>query len=71
LTIFKSAIEPRYAYTIGLTGIFEYELIFAGGVYYLKVELSQIFNGIVDELKEDRTLNNRRIAESALGFFAL
>ena len=67
ITIVNSPIEPRYAYTIGLSTLFNFELILAGGIYYLKEDLFQIFDAIVKELEEgDKTVIN-----SSLGSFSL
>lgn len=71
VTIVKSDAEPRFAYTIGLKDLIGYELIFAGGIYYLNDELYQIFNGIVKTLKSNNDFANKRISLDALGTFSL
>jgi len=70
VTIVKSEAEPRYAYTIGLKNLFGYELIFAGGIYYSKDELFQIFNGLVDSLKVNPDLINEKLPVDNLGTFS-
>ena len=64
-------VEPRYAYTIGLSALFNFELIFAGGTNYLKDELSLIFDTIFEELNNDKSISNRNITVGALGTFSL
>lgn len=71
VTIVKSAVEPRYAYTIGLNDLLKYELIFAGGIHYVQDELFQIFKGVVNELKTEKVLNNQKITIGSLGAFSL
>lgn len=70
VTIVNSAVEPRYAYSIGLTTQFDFELSFAGGIYFKKDELFEIFDGIVRELKNDKNLNNQKISVGSLGTFS-
>lgn len=67
ITIVNSPIEPRYAYTVGLSEIYNFELIFAGGIYYLKEELFQIFDAIIKELK----IGNQKVTIDSLGTFSL
>lgn len=71
VTTVNSMIEPRYAYTIGLSKLFNFELIFAGGIYYLKQDLLLIFDALFKELKRGKNLTNQRIAVDALGYFSL
>ncbi len=52
ITVVMSKLDPRYAYTIGLTNLFGFELIFAGGIYYLKDDLFQVFDAVVKALKK-------------------
>jgi len=51
ITFVIDAVEPRYAYTIGLNGQMGFELVFAGGIYFMKNEVTEIINSIVDQLK--------------------
>jgi hypothetical protein len=43
ITIVGGAIEPRFAYSIGLSNQFNFELAFPGGIYYLKEQVLKIF----------------------------
>lgn len=70
LTIVNSSIEPRYAYTIGLTEVLGFELIFAGGIYYMKNDLYTIFAEIIKELKEKSGVANKSITIGDLGSFS-
>ncbi|WP_162852440.1 DUF4262 domain-containing protein [Dinghuibacter silviterrae] len=71
ITIVGSGIQPRFAYTIGLTELLGFELVFAGGVIYLKDELIVIFNEIVKELNERKDLDLDEIKVKELGAFSL
>jgi len=71
ITIVSSRAEPRYAYTIGLRNVFHFELIFAGGINYLKDDLSLIFDTIIEELKNGKTITDVKFNISALGVFTL
>jgi len=56
VTLVSSHTSPRYIYTIGLTEKFNFELIFAGGIYYLKKQAFEIIDKIVAEvIKRDGT----------------
>src|SRR4051812_40764477 len=70
VTIVNRAIEPRFAYTIGLTGLLGFELIFAGGIIFLKKDLSLIFNAIVSEIKKGKILLDQKVAVDNLGSFS-
>jgi hypothetical protein len=70
VTIVNSTLEPRYAYTIGLTKLLGFELIFAGGIYYMKDQLFVIIDTIVEELKSGKK-TNETIRVSNLGNFTL
>jgi hypothetical protein len=41
---------PRYAYTIGLTPKFGFELIFGGGILFMYKEVGKIIAGIIEQL---------------------
>ena len=71
VTVVRGALQPRYAYTIGLIGLFNFELIFAGGIYYLKDDLLQIFNEIVKELKREDYSHDKEVKVGSLGTFSL
>lgn len=71
ITIVNSHTEPRYAYTIGLYSKFGFELIFAGGVFYMKDEVISIINSIVNKLKDVNLLENPLVLIEDLGEFSL
>lgn len=71
VTIVNSAVEPRYAYTIGLTTQFNFELIFAGGFYFKKDDLFEIFNEVVKAINNGNISDNQKIAVGSLGVFSL
>lgn len=51
ISVVTSDIQPRYAYTIGLNERLGFELIFAGGIYYMEDEVIEIINSIVEKLE--------------------
>lgn len=51
ITFVTNGAEPRYAYTIGVYEKFGFELVFAGGIYYMQNEVKDIINDIVSQLK--------------------
>ena len=55
-TIVQQAVEPRFAYTVGCHEVLGFEMIFAGGIYYLRNDLLVIFNKIVDFFKNGGNL---------------
>ncbi|SCC63806.1 protein of unknown function [Chitinophaga costaii] len=71
VTIVSSMVEPRYAYTIGLKNIVNYELVFAGGIYYLKEDIFLIFNAFYNEIKKGKDLINETLTIDNLGNFSL
>ena len=71
ITIVSGGQEPRYAYSIGLTAKFDFELIFAGALYYFEKDIYTIFRSIINELSNvDNTLQ-KSIKVSGLGSFKL
>jgi hypothetical protein len=70
VTIVKQGICPRFAYTIGLYRQFNFELVFAGGIYYLADQVLEIFNEIVNSLKVNIAALSQRIVIDALGEFS-
>jgi len=70
ITIVNSSTEPRYAYTIGLRNLLGFELIFAGGIYYLKDDLYAIFNSMIKSLDKGSNLREQKLVNS-LGDFSL
>jgi hypothetical protein len=53
LNIVSSESEPRYVYSIGLSEKFGFELLFAGGILYLKKDLQTIFREISEKLNNN------------------
>jgi len=53
ITIVNSPAVPRYAYTIGLSTKFNFELVFAGGIYYSKEDIFKIFDSATKNLNRD------------------
>jgi len=51
ITMVIDSVEPRFAYTIGVNKILGIELVFAGGIFYMKEEVFQIINEIVEILR--------------------
>jgi hypothetical protein len=70
ITIVDGMIEPRFAYSIGLKESFNFELIFAGGIYYNKEEVLLVFDESVKKLKKMKNINGQRIAIGTLGTFS-
>lgn len=71
ITIVNSPTVPRYAYTIGLNDLFGFELIFAGGIYYMKKDLHEIFNAVFISLNKNKGQVLSNIAINSLGSFTL
>ena len=68
-TVMGNSQLPRFSYTIGLTKYLGYELIFAGGIIYLKDDLTNIFDFIVKTVKSDNTASKFEIEK--IGSFTL
>jgi hypothetical protein len=68
-TVMGNSPLPRFSYTIGLTNILGYELVFAGGIIYLKDDLMNIVDFIIKTLKSDVTVSSFKIENS--GSFTL
>jgi hypothetical protein len=68
---------PHYGYTIGLTESLGAELVLAGGYFYLLDEVSEIIDGVVGKLRQDRKLRqpasweSKRIKCAPKGTFSL
>lgn len=63
--------DPRYAYSIGLSDLVNFEIIFAGGIIYSKDEVEIIFDAVVDKLKTVKNINDLKIYIENLGVFSL
>jgi hypothetical protein len=70
ITVVGGAVEPRFAYSIGLYDSLNFELVFSGGVYYLKDQLLEIFRDIVNNLTVGASVMDRKITISSLGDFS-
>lgn len=70
ITIVGGAIEPRFAYSIGLSAQFDFELVFPGAIYYLKEQVLQIFNEIVNNLRAGSWTVGQKIIIDGLGEFS-
>lgn len=62
---------PRYAYTIGLSKKIGIELLFAGGIYFLKDDVFSIINKIADTLINEKVDLTRLIEVSNSDSFLL
>ncbi|OOQ58042.1 hypothetical protein [Mucilaginibacter pedocola] len=62
---------PRYVYTIGSNELFGFELIFAGGIIYLKDDVQLIIGSIFDELKNQVSVPDIALSIASLGTFKL
>lgn len=71
ITIVTSCPDPRYAYSIGLSDLVDFEIIFAGGIIYSKDEVAIIFDAVVDKLKTEKNINDLKIDVENLGVFSL
>ena len=70
LTVVGGAVEPRFAYSIGLFNSLNFELVFSGGVYYLKDQILEIFRDIVNNLRVGASIMDRKITIVSLGDFS-
>src|SRR5579872_703482 len=70
VTLVQAANQPRFAYTIGLFEKWNYELVFAGGVYFMKDEVLQMFNRVFNNLKVNNGVLSKNLAIDNLGEFS-
>jgi len=70
ITVVVGGIEPRFAYSIGLSDSLNFELVFPGGVYYLKDQVLQIFREIVNSLRAGVSMIDTTISIDGLGQFS-
>ena len=70
VTIVGVGIQPRFAYSIGLYSQLIFELVFSGGIYYLKDQVLQIFKEIVDRLKVNGDALDQKMVIGTLGEFS-
>lgn len=69
LYVVSGGAIPRFAYTIGLTESMGFELILAGAFIYLKDDIVQILNQLMERLKTERSTGVFELAEQ--GSFTL
>jgi hypothetical protein len=70
VTMVNSGVEPRYGYSIGLTSLFNLELVFAGGSYFFKDDLDRIFEAFFNHFKKGGKIDEP-LEISGLGLFTL
>lgn len=58
ITMVTDAVEPNYAYTIGLSETSDIELIFAGGVFYTEEQIFKILNEVVFQIKNQKSVGD-------------
>ncbi len=61
ITVVSSCCTPRYAYSIGLKEMFGFELVFAGGLYFLEKDISKLFEKVVIALKKSLKVENQTV----------
>lgn len=71
VTIVMGGPIPRYAYTIGLINKLGIELVFAGGAFYNKEQLFEIFSSIIEEIELKSINIDLKINIDTLGDFTL
>lgn len=63
--------SPRFAYTIGVSESYKYELILAGALYYSVDEVKKIINGIASELRAGISWQSINFVLESFGSFSL
>lgn len=71
ITVVSGKQVPRFAYTIGITEKFNFELVFGGGILYLKDDLVKIFHRIVEKVNSTNGGFFETIDLKELGTFSL
>ena len=71
VTTVISGTNPRFAYTIGLSKLLGFEVIFAGGINYLKHDMALIIDKLVNELSTGTEVHDVNIVIDSLGSFGL
>ena len=71
ITIVNGGGLPRYAYTIGLMKTLGIELVFAGGIHFLKDELYHIINTVAESLKTEQDTEKIKLNIDGLGSFTI
>jgi hypothetical protein len=70
VTVVQQSIEPRFAYSIGLHRVLGFELVFAGGAYFVESDLTIIFAEIIAHLKRSRSNTQQSFTTQHLGSFS-
>jgi len=70
ITMVSSNNVPRFAYTIGLAKTAGFELIFAGGIYFMAKEVNKIINTIADSVVAGNN-NAKAVDVKDWGIFSL
>jgi hypothetical protein len=68
--LITGAASPRYAYTIGLTGMLGAEIVLAGGSYYSADDVKRIIEAVVESVRRSRSFE-RPVEGSGFGTFGL
>jgi hypothetical protein len=71
ITVVNSDTVPRFAYTIGLTQTRGFELVFAGGIYFMKDQILEIINEIASSANKHKDVNEIKFAVKNYGYFGL
>jgi len=71
ITIVNSNTIPRYAYSIGLQEMLGFELIFAGGIMFLKDDVTLIFDRFVEAFKMNKGTHDQQVEINGFGSFSL
>lgn len=71
VTIVSGGQEPRYAYTVGLTEKFDFELILAGSIYFFEDDIYSVVNFISSKLEKSKNLEEQSFIVDDLGTFKL
>ncbi|AOW20770.1 DUF4262 domain-containing protein [Urechidicola croceus] len=71
ITIVTEGLYPRFAYTIGALDKVNFEIIFAGGIFYSNKEVSKIINIIIEKLEEKKNWVSFKLEIDILGVFTL
>ncbi len=67
----SGGVEPRFAYTIGLSRTLGFELILAGACFHMADEVMTIITSIASKLKLQHGLNTSTFDMDELGSFSI
>lgn len=71
ISLVTSSTTPRFIYTIGLLEKYNFEFIFAGGIYYLKNDAFAIVDKIVAEVVKRNGAFFEKLDLGQLGIFSI